>query len=273
MGRLERLRPCPVDISAHLWSNGPPRVRREGEEAGVTMKITQQDVEEVADAISSRFERDIVRLVTMGLSVDEDFGDCIRIVVYLDKDTTIEDIKGRTIGVTGQVRRLLRDELKDLWPFVGFKRYSEDSDADPLPDQEPEFDRTAPAPISDGVPETLNPHAAGSTPHERPPKITKQDVTEVADSIRGWCDRSIVRRVTIEPSADEEFGDCVRIVAYLDGDTAEESSEGGADEATADVLGILRTEMGDLRPLVQFDEGNGSAVARADAEADPADRV
>ena len=36
------------------------------------MEITQQDVEEVADAISSRFDRDIVRLVTMGLSVDED---------------------------------------------------------------------------------------------------------------------------------------------------------------------------------------------------------
>ena len=92
------------------------------------MEITQQDVEEVADAISSRFDRDIVRRVTMGLSVDEDFGDCIRIVVYLDKDTTIEDIKGRTVGVTAQVMDLLRDELKDLWPFVGFKKCTEDDD-------------------------------------------------------------------------------------------------------------------------------------------------
>ena len=92
------------------------------------MQITKKDVKEVADAISSRFDRDIVRRVTMGLSVDEDFGDCIRIVVYLDKDTTIEDIKGRTIGVTGQVRKLLRDELKDLWPFVGFKKCNEDDD-------------------------------------------------------------------------------------------------------------------------------------------------
>lgn len=92
------------------------------------MQITKQDVEEIADAICGRFDRDIVRRVTMGLSVDEDFGDCIRIVVYLDKDTTIEDIKGRTIGVTGQVRRLLRDELKDLWPFVGFKKCTEDDD-------------------------------------------------------------------------------------------------------------------------------------------------
>ena len=93
------------------------------------MEITQQDVEEVADAISSRFDRDIVRRVTMGLSVDEDFGDCIRIVVYLDKDTTREDIKGRTFGVTSQVKEILRDELKGLWPFVGFKKYSEDDDA------------------------------------------------------------------------------------------------------------------------------------------------
>ena len=90
------------------------------------MEITQQDVEEVADAISSRFDRDIVRLVTMGLSVDEDFGDCIRIVVYLDKDTTMDDIKGRTFGVTTQVKEILRDELKGLWPFVGFKSYKED---------------------------------------------------------------------------------------------------------------------------------------------------
>ena len=94
------------------------------------MEITQQDVDEVADAISSRFDRDIVRLVTMGLSVDEDFGDCIRIVVYLDKDTTREDLKGRTAGVTGQVRRLLRDELKDLWPFVRFTEYEEEEDDD-----------------------------------------------------------------------------------------------------------------------------------------------
>ena len=239
------------------------------------MKITQQDVEEVADAISSRFERDIVRLVTMGLSVDEDFGDCIRIVVYLDEGTTREDLKGRTAGVTAQVMGLLRDELKDLWPFVGFKRYSEDSDADPLPDQEPEFDRTAPAPISDGVPEALNPHAAGSTPHERPPKITKQDVTEVADSIRGWCDRSIVRRVTMEPSAEEEFGDCVRIVAFLNSGNAKEDSAGGADGATAEVMDILRAELRDLRPLVQFYEGSGPAAAMpdADAGADPTDRV
>ena len=236
------------------------------------MKITQQDVEEVADAISGRFERDIVRLVTMGLSVDEDFGDCIRIVVYLDKDTTIEDIKGRTIGVTAQVMGLLRDELKDLWPFVGFKKYgedSEDSDADPLPDQGRESDQTDSAPTSSDVPEGPNAHGAGAALRERPTKITKQDVTEVADSIRGWCDRSIVRRVTMEPSTDEEFGDCVRIVAYLDGDMAKESSEGGADEATADVLDILRTEMRDLRPLVQFDKGSGPA----DAGADPTDRV
>ena len=92
------------------------------------MEITKQDITEVAEAIRARFDRDIVRRITMGLSVDEDFGDCIRIVVYLDKDTTIEDIKGRTIGVTGQVRRLLRDELKDLWPFVGFKKCTEDDD-------------------------------------------------------------------------------------------------------------------------------------------------
>ena len=42
------------------------------------MQITKKDVKEVADAISGRFERDIVRRVTMGLLVDEDFGDCIR---------------------------------------------------------------------------------------------------------------------------------------------------------------------------------------------------
>ena len=93
------------------------------------MEITQQDVEEVADAISSRFDRDIVRLVTMGLSVDEDFGDCIRIVVYLDKDTTEEDFKGATGSVTGQVMRLLRDDLKDLWPFVRYAEYIEDDDS------------------------------------------------------------------------------------------------------------------------------------------------
>ena len=237
------------------------------------MQITKKDVEEVADAISSRFDRDIVRRVTMGLSVDEDFGDCIRIVVYLDKDTTREDLKGRTGGVTAQVMGLLRDELKDLWPFVGFKRYSEDSDADPLPDQEPEFDRTAPAPISDGVPEALNPHGAGSALHERPPSITKQDVTEVADSIRGWCDRGIVRRVTMGPSAGEEFGNCVRIVAHLESGTAEADSAGGADGATAEVMGILKTELRDLRLLVQFDEGSGSAVAMPDTGAGPTGRV
>ena len=236
------------------------------------MKITQQDVEEVADAISGRFERDVVRCVTMGLSVDEDFGDCIRIVVYLDKDTTEEDIRDGTDGVTAQVMGLLRDELKDLWPFVRFTTYEED-DPDPLPDQGRESDQTDSIPASSDVPEGPNAHGAGAALRERPAKITKQDVTEVADSIRGWCDRSIVRRVTMEPSTDEEFGDCVRIVAYLDGDMAKESSEGGADEATADVLDILRTEMRDLRPLVQFDEGNGSAVVRANAEADPADRV
>ena len=93
------------------------------------MEITQQDVEEVADAISSRFDRDIVRRVTMGLSVDEDFGDCIRIVVYLDEDTKMDDIKGRTFGVTTQVKEVLRDELKGLWPFVGFKKYIENDDA------------------------------------------------------------------------------------------------------------------------------------------------
>ena len=93
------------------------------------MEITQQDVEEVADAISSRFDRDIVRRVTMGLSVDEDFGDCIRIVVYLDKDTTEEDFKGGTGSVTGQVRKILRDELKDLWPFVRYAEYTEDDNS------------------------------------------------------------------------------------------------------------------------------------------------
>ena len=92
------------------------------------VEITQQDVEEVADAISSRFDRDIVRRVTMGLSVDEDFGDCIRIVVYLDKDTTEEDFKDRTLSVTTQVKEILRDELKDLWPFVRFTEYEEDDD-------------------------------------------------------------------------------------------------------------------------------------------------
>ena len=237
------------------------------------MQITKQDVEEIADAICGRFDRDIVRRVTMGLSVDEDFGDCIRIVVYLDKDTTREDLKGRTGGVTAQVMGLLRDELKDLWPFVGFKMYSKDSDADPLPDQEPEFDRTAPAPISDGVPEALNPHGAGSALHERPPSITRQDVTEVADSIRGWCDCGIVRRVTMEPSADEEFGDCVRIVAFLNSGNAKEDSAGGADSASAEVMDILRAELRDLRPRVQFDEGRGRAAAMPDAGADPADRV
>ena len=93
------------------------------------MQITKKDVKEVADAISSRFDRDIVRRVTMGLSVDEDFGDCIRIVVYLDEDTTMEDIKGRTFGVTTQVKEVLRDELKGLWPFVGFKKCHEEDDA------------------------------------------------------------------------------------------------------------------------------------------------
>ena len=92
------------------------------------MQITKKDVKEVADAIRSRFDRDIVRRVTMGLSVDEDFGDCIRIVVYLDKDTTEEDIRGGTDGVTAQVMELLRDELKDLWPFVRFTEYEEDDD-------------------------------------------------------------------------------------------------------------------------------------------------
>ena len=92
------------------------------------MEITQQDVEEVADAISSRFDRDIVRRVTMGLSVDEDFGDCIRIVVYLDKDTTEEDFKDRPLSVTTHVKEILRDELKDLWPFVRFTEYEEDDD-------------------------------------------------------------------------------------------------------------------------------------------------
>lgn len=237
------------------------------------MQITKKDVEEVADAISGRFERDIVRRVTMRLSVDEDFGDCIRIVVYLDEDTTMEDIKGRTGGVTAQVMGLLRGELKDLWPFVGFKRYSEDSDADPLPDQEREFDRTAPVPISDGVPEALNPHGARSALHERPPSITKQDTTEVADSIRSWCNRGIVSRVTMEPSADEEFGDCVRIVAFLNIGNAKEDSAGGADGATAEVMDVLRTELRDLRPLVQFDEGSGPAAAMPDDGADPADRV
>ena len=96
------------------------------------MQITKMDVKEVADAISSRFERDTVRLVTMGLSFDEDFGDCIRIVVYLDEDTTMDDIKGRTAGFTAQVMGLLRDELKDLWPFVGFKKYSKDNAPDLL---------------------------------------------------------------------------------------------------------------------------------------------
>ena len=92
------------------------------------MQITKKDVKEVADAIRSRFERDIVRRVTMGLSVDEDFGDCIRIVVYLDKDTTEQDIRDGTDGVTAQIMGLFRDELKDLWPFVRFTEYEEDGD-------------------------------------------------------------------------------------------------------------------------------------------------
>ena len=93
------------------------------------MQITKKDVKEVADAISSRFDRDIVRRVTMGLSVDEDFGDCIRIVVYLDKDTTEEDFKDRPLSVTTHVKEVLRDELKDLWPFVRFTDYEEDDDS------------------------------------------------------------------------------------------------------------------------------------------------
>ena len=92
------------------------------------MEITKQDVKEVAEAIRDRFDRDVVRRVTMGLSMDEDFGDCIRIVVYLDKDTTEEDIRDGTDGVTAQVMGLLRDELKDLWPFVRFTEYVEDDD-------------------------------------------------------------------------------------------------------------------------------------------------
>ena len=100
---------------------GRPRMVRGPRGRSRVMEITQQDVEEVADAISSRFDRDIVRLVTMGLSVDEDFGDCIRIVVYLDK--------GATGNVTGQVMRLLRDDLKDLWPFVRYAEYIEDDDS------------------------------------------------------------------------------------------------------------------------------------------------
>ena len=104
-------------------------------------------------------------------------------------------------------------------------------------------------------------------------RITKKDVKEVADAISGRFERDIVRCVTMGLSVDEDFGDCIQIVVYLDGDTAEENSEGRADGATAEVLDILRTEIRDLGPLVQFDEGNGSAVARANAGADPADRV
>ena len=123
------LTPFPFDTCPRPWSKGPAHAGRRGSKRrSRVMEITQQDVEEVADAISSRFDRDIVRRVTMGLSVDEDFGDCIRIVVYLDEDTTMEDIKGRTFGVTTQVKEVLRDELKGLWPFVGFKKYIEEDD-------------------------------------------------------------------------------------------------------------------------------------------------
>ena len=234
------------------------------------MQITKMDVKEVADAISSRFERDIVRLVTMGLSFDEDFGDCIRIVVYLDEDTTMDDIKCQTAGFTAQVMGLLRDELKDLWPFVGFKKYSSDSAPDPLSDPRFESQIADSVQISDDVPEALPAHGAEAALRERPPKITKQNMTEVVDSIRSWCDRGIVRRVTMKPSTDEEFGDCVRIVAYLDSDTAEENGTGGVDGAPSDVLGILKTKLGGQRPAVQFDDGNGSAVAIPHAGADPA---
>ena len=82
------------------------------------MEITQQDAEEVADAISGRFDRDIVRRATMGLSVDDDFADCIRIVVYPGEDTAMEDIKSKTGGVTAQVMELLRDELTNLQPLM-----------------------------------------------------------------------------------------------------------------------------------------------------------
>ena len=209
----------------------------------------------------------------MGLSFDEDFGDCIQIVVYLDEDTTMDDIKGRTAGVTAQVMGLLRDELKDLWPFVGFKKYSGDSAPDPLSDPRFESQIADSAQTSNQVPEALPAHGAEAALRERPQKITRQNVTEVADSIRSWCDRGIMRRVTMGPSTDEEFGDCVRVVAYLDSDTAEENGTGGVDGAPSEVLGILKTELGDLRPAVQFNDGNGSAVAMPDAGADSADRV
>lgn len=93
------------------------------------MEITEQDVKEVTEAIRDRFDRDVVRRVTMELAVDEDFGDCIQIVVYLDKDATKKDIRDGTEGLTVQVICALRGELKYLCPFVRCAEYIEDNDA------------------------------------------------------------------------------------------------------------------------------------------------
>ena len=86
------------------------------------IKITMKDAKEVADAIRSRFDTDIVRGLNMRLSTDHDGDDCIRIVVKLDKNCKEEDFLNGVVGLNGHVSDVLRDDLKHLFPYIRFKK-------------------------------------------------------------------------------------------------------------------------------------------------------
>ena len=85
------------------------------------LKITMKDAKEVADAIRSRFDTDIVRGLNMRLSSDHYGDDCIRIVVQLDKNYKEKDFLNGVVGLNGHVIDVLRDDLKHLFPYIRFK--------------------------------------------------------------------------------------------------------------------------------------------------------
>ena len=84
------------------------------------VELTQEDVNAVADVIQDRYPPELIQAVEMEKTYDSSGYECLYIYVYMDKNTKPEDLKrkGGLFGLTSLLRDALRDDLKDLFPYV-----------------------------------------------------------------------------------------------------------------------------------------------------------
>ena len=82
------------------------------------VELTQEDVNAVADVIQDRYPPELIQAVEMAKTFDHSGEECLCIYVYMDERTKPEDVKGGLRGLTSLLRDALRDELKELFPYV-----------------------------------------------------------------------------------------------------------------------------------------------------------